>query len=452
MAKDYFQDIVPPEKNREEPTHTEDADDPESTPIPIHRHTGDHEERSIRNITPARTRPNERRPMPPNLGGSRRRTGSRWWLWILASVSIIALAVLLLLALRSTTVTVVPRTHALTFGPETTFTAYPEATAATGTLSYVVRTTDLEDSEVVPSQGTVHAEEKASGNITIFNDYNTSPVKLIKNTRFATQAGLIFRAPSDIVVPGKKGSTPGQITVTVIADQPGQQYNVAPSNFTVPGLQSTPAMFKGVYAQSTEAMTGGFVGEKPGVVQADLEAAIATVRSRLESKVHESITGRANGKIVLSDLVRIEYLDMPQTTEAGGKVRIHEKAHVSIPEFDESAFARAVGRSAIGDSDTAPVSFIAGKDFAAHTTATSTILGVQEIPFTLSGAAQIVWQVDSAALAKALAGRSESAFETVVKGFQGVQEARARIQPFWKSTFPADPSSITIKVSSPSGQ
>ena len=90
---------------------------------------------------------------------------------------------------------------------------------------------------------------KASGSITVYNNYSTASVKLIKNTRFQTPAGLIFRVPADVVIPGKQGSTPGQVTVTVFADQVGQQYNIGPTpRLTVPGLQSNAAMYAQIYA------------------------------------------------------------------------------------------------------------------------------------------------------------------------------------------------------------
>ena len=37
----------------------------------------------------------------------------------------------------------------------------------------------------------------------------------------------------------------------------------------------------------------------------------------------------------------------------------------------------------------------------------------------------------------------------IVEGFAGIEEAHARIEPFWKSSFPEDPSAIKIKVKEP---
>ena len=124
------------------------------------------------------------------LGGSHLpRARSRWWMWIAAGISVLILGTLALLALRSTTVTITPRSQAVVFDQTAQFTAFPSATAAAGTLSYTVQTVELEDSEVVASSGTVRAEDKASGTITVFNDYSTDSLKLIKNTRFQSAGG-----------------------------------------------------------------------------------------------------------------------------------------------------------------------------------------------------------------------------------------------------------------------
>lgn len=379
-------------------------------------------------------------PARPPRGG---RLG-RWWIWALAAVCLIVLGFLFLVAMRPTTISVIPRSHTATFDASSQFTAYPAPTAINGALSYTAQTIDLDDSEVVASEGTVHAEDKASGSITVYNNYQTAPFKLVKNTRFQSAGGLIFRTPADIVIPGKKGSTPGQVTVTVIADQPGEQYNVAAGKFTVPGLKSSAAVYPNIYAESTAAMTGGFVGDKPGVAPAAMQAAVSAVRGRLESKARGSVAAAA-GTVVFPDLIQITYKGEPTTPEAGGAVRIHESAHVVMPVFPADELAQAVYTDANG----APVTFIPGTDFVAHMTNASSTLGADPLQFALTGSAQLVWNVDSAALQQALAGKDQSAFQAIITQFTGVQEAHARIQPFWKSVFPADPAAIKIDIAAP---
>ncbi len=473
MVKDYFQDIVPPsdEPHQERTPFLRSpapdiSDGDEMQGVPIRVGEANAPARGIRSISaPSRPRPAD--------GGARARVGvdmreaslatddgvphpprrySRLWIWAAAAVSLLILTTLLLvLTMRSTVITVTPKSQIIALTETIPFTAYPKERAAPGTLPYTVKISELEDSEVVPAQGTTHVENKASGSITVLNNYSAAGVRLVKNTRFETPEGLIFRVPADIVIPGKSTRGPGEIKVTVIADKAGEKYNIGPvTRFTLPGLKSGD-MYAQVYARSSESMAGGLVGEVPGTAPGALNAAIAAVRDRLATKARQTVLAEATSEmVILPDLMQITYQSQANTTEAGGGVRIHEKARALIPVFPADVFAAIVARSAAADSDNAPISLIAGSDLAAHVKVGSTsVLGQDPINFSLSGEVQLIWKVDAAALAKALAGRDNGAFQTIVNGFAGIQEAHARIEPFWKRTFPAQASDIKVNIVAP---
>lgn len=453
MAKDYFQDIVPPAQSVRRPQPKVPAPVPpeaEAVHVPIHREAPIESladtDRSIRNVSIQRITP-RRAAEVRDVGqlGASRRPGSRWWLWAAAFLALLIVGALALVALRPTSVSIVPRTHTLSFSGEQ-FTAVP-ATDSTIGLVYTVETIELEDSEVVASEGTVYAEDKASGTITIYNDYQSTPLRLIRNTRFATPDGRVFRAPAEVVVPAKKGTTPGKIDITVVADQAGEEYNVPAGKFTLPGLQSTPEMYSKVYAESASAFTGGFKGERPGVATGALESAIATVRARLEAKARSSIASN-DEKILFDELAVIEYENLPNTTEAGGGVRIHQKARVQVPVFSASNFIAEVARTAVGDG-AASIRLMAADDFAAQPTSPTVLVGADNITFALSGRAELVWNVPETDIAAALAGKNQAAFESIIGTFTSVQEAKASVQPFWKDTFPENPEDIKIKVEEP---
>ena len=465
MARDYFQDIVPPnesERSTDIPVRRQHEVDEPYGEAGRERAGSDAKERSIRNISvPMRQRRSTPNPIEERDTASLRgsmpgyvgqyRSYSRWIIWGAAVLSVIVLGVLGLFAFRATTVTVVPRSHPVVFDQTSQFIAYPTTSAASGTLAYKVLTSDVDDSDVVQSNGTEHVDKKASGTVTVVNEYSASSVRLVKNTRFQSAGGLIFRVPAEVIVPGKRGATGGRITVSVVADQSGNQYNLGPTRFTIPGLKSSPDMYAHVYAQSASAMSGGASGDQPSVAPGDLSAAIAAVRGRLEQKIRDAIAKQAiSGSVVFPDLVRITYLDLPNQTQPDGKVRVGERAHIEIPVFPADVFGRMIAQSVSADAEGASVRIIGGTNYAAHASgaATST-LGTSPLPFSLTGNALLVWDVDAKALAAALAGKDQGAFQTIVTGFTGVQEAHARIEPFWRNSFPTDPSKIKVVISAP---
>lgn len=460
-----MQDILPKDEPPRPPKRLEISGD--EVEVPPSREP-EQRERSIRNINVTRQRPMERGPerpgidrpgmdrreVPPVGGGLPRRDGSRssLWLWVVAAALLAILGVLALFMFRATTVTVTPRAHTIVFDASKSFVAYPASTAQPGTLTYTVQSFDVEDSEPVTAQGTTHAERKASGTVTLVNEYSAAPVHFVKTTRFQTPAGLVFRAPEDITIPGMKGNSPGTINVTLVADQAGDSYNIGPTaRFTLPGLQGGP-MYNKVYARSTSPFSGGFSGDEPNI-SADVRAgAIAAIQTRLRDKISEQLStlGGKDGTVFPS-FATVSYQDLPATAGAEGKTNLNQRAHVEVPVLPTQDFNRLVGGTVSADAQNAQLSLNPKQDFTASlvTSSDTPAYGSTPITFSLAGTAQLVWQVDNMTLAQALAGKDQSAFQTVVNGFPGVQEARARIEPFWQHTFPSDPKKIQVIIASP---
>lgn len=174
------------------------------------------------------------------------------------------------------------------------------------------------------------------------------------------------------------------------------------------------------------------------------------MRSRLDEKVRAAVKGIQSPSIVLPELVTTVYQDLPSTAEANNSIRVHLKAHVSIPVFTESDFAGALVRWANTDPQGATLTYIPRNGFSVSAiNASTTNLGVDAISFSLKGAAEVVWQIDEAAVANALADKDRDAFQGIINGFASVQEARARIEPFWSHKFPNNPKAIVVAVSYP---
>src|SRR5262249_46222562 len=151
------------------------------------------------------------------------------------------------------------------------------------------------------------------------------------------------------------------------------------------------------------------------------------------------------------DLIQIGYEDGPPSPQAQGQVQLQEKAHVSVPVFPTKLFVGTIGSAVASDAGQNDIALVPKQGFgAAYGNATSSFaLGTDPIVFSLSGSAQLVWNVDGNGLAQALAGKDQSSFQTIANGFAGIQEAHARIEPFWTSTFPVDPKSISVLIQSP---
>ena len=125
---------------------------------------------------------------------------------------------------------------------------------------------------------------------------------------------------------------------------------------------------------------------------------------------------------------------------------------MTIPVFAADSFAHSVAQAVSANSEGQSVTIRFSSDVKGQPVRplSAVEIGQQAVTFTLSGRGQLVWNIDVAALAQALAGRSETVFQGVIKGFPAVEEARARITPFWKHAFPKDAATIKVTVEEPS--
>lgn len=85
----------------------------------------------------------------------------------------------------------------------------------------------------------------AKGTVRIINNYSRSQT-LVKTTRLLTADNKLYRIDKTITVPAKS-----EMSVGVYADQPGQEYAIGPTKFSIPGLWIE--IQKYIYAQSDAA-------------------------------------------------------------------------------------------------------------------------------------------------------------------------------------------------------
>jgi hypothetical protein len=115
-------------------------------------------------------------------------------------------------------------------------------------------------SEQYQSTGNKIVETKAAGIIRVYNNYSESPQVLVITTRFLSSDGKLFRTTKKVSVPGaeyKNGKlSPNYAEVTVEAAEAGEEYNIEPTTFSIPGFAGT-SKYTGFYGKSLNKMIGG---------------------------------------------------------------------------------------------------------------------------------------------------------------------------------------------------
>lgn len=434
-----FDDILPPRKPRREDAPVREAYGHEE---PLEGDTHSIREVGIESAARAerRLRRAERRPFVPEETDTRKSSVVYWAGGIV--VLALALVVIALLFFVQTTVVVTPHEEPITLANNVTFTGYAEPEG--DELGFTTYTNSIEKSTSLSATKTTYVERYASGVITIRNNYDSAPQRLIKNTRFESADGKIYRVRNSVTVPGKTGETPGTIDVTVYADVAGDSYNLSSGTFTVPGLKGDPR-FDAFSAVIKTPITGGFVGNEPTVDEAELERTRTVLRTELETELLAAAQSAIEADhVFFKNLASITY-EQSQSAGEGGTLTVTERGTIALPVFEKNAFTRTLLETAVASAREGAVTLesydaLTIKRVGEPTTMTET--GV--VQFTAEGEARVVWNIDTNSLANALAGKHQSVLTSVSAGYPGIERASATIRPFWKTSFPNDATKIKI--------
>ncbi len=368
-------------------------------------------------------------------------------------VGVLVISVFSLSALLSkTTLTVYPEFREPTVNAE--FTAYPDRRE--GALTYEIITLDATGEKQVEASGEEYVESQAKGMLEIVKTTPGSE-RLIKNTRFRSPEGRVFRIQESVVVPGaiKDASgtlVPGTIQAEVFADAVGQEFNLAAgTRFDVPGFQESNLneLYSSIYATNRDAITGGYKGQKFIINDNEL----GTARQELQLELRDQLLARINtekpaGFTTFPNSVAFTYEALPTVSYGENLVTIREQAVLQMPLFKQEEFANFLAKETISTYnreqvrilDTATLEF----SYADLNTNSSNLANQTALTFKIVGKPTIVSEFDAEKLQADLAGKSKTSISTVLTAHPGIKSANVSSKPFWKRSFPEEPEDIIV--------
>ena len=341
-------------------------------------------------------------------------------------------------------VTVFPRHREPNVNAEFTAMRVPQ----TNELAYEILTLEADGERQVSATGQEEVTELATGVITVFK--TTSGVqRLIKNTRFESPEGRIYRAKETVVVPGAVDGTPGSIRAEVFADEAGEAYNLTEARFTIPGLEDDETLFNAIYAEVAEPITGGFAGQKFIIDETELATAKQALQMELRDALLERIANeKPAGFVVFDNAVTFTYQSLPAVEYGENLATIKEKALLQIPLFKREDFASYIAAATVPGFEDQPVRIdnyeILTFDYTSATTSSSNIADFDSLTFKLTGRPLIVWTYDEGKLAADLVGAQKTALPSILGGYPAIEKAEAVIRPFWKRSFPTQIADIEL--------
>jgi hypothetical protein len=366
------------------------------------------------------------------------------WLGILACIA--GLFFVVSIFFTSATVTVTPKNETATI--LASLTAVKNGTNldnSTPSAHYQLITLSDTATTSVATQGEQEVSQKASGQIVVYNTYSVTPQTLIKNTRFEASDGLIYRIQNQITIPGKTTSTPGSLSITVYADQPGPAYNIGLTDFTVPGLKSDSAKYNTIYARSKSPMTGGIQGLQAKISTSVQNSAQITLKAKLATELlTQAMAQTPNQYLFYAGAATTTYQAIPNTVFSSSSVDVVEQGTINAVVIERSSFASALAAKSLQDYDESPVDI----SNISQLNVNLVNLNSDTASLSVNGNAYFVWQYSTDKLANALKGKSSKDISSVLADFPSIAKADIVIRPFWISTLPSNPNKIDVVASS----
>lgn len=150
--------------------------------------------------------------------------------------------------------------------------------------------------------------QKASGKITVYNNWDQQAITLAAGAKFASAGGINFVSTADATIPGAQvGLVGGQFVITasgtvevnVEALDVGEAGNIGPTDFTItsiPKIQQSK-----IYGKSTAAMKNGTNKMVKVVSAKDISDAKASTEGELKDSITETINGELSDSEKLLD-------------------------------------------------------------------------------------------------------------------------------------------------------
>ncbi len=379
---------------------------------------------------------------------------SRWpkFLIIFIGLAFLLAAIVGYLVLPTTKISISPKTEKVSF--DLVIIGSKDISRIDESLNKIpiqeIRVEKTESKEFSAS-GEKELNEKARGTLTIYNEYSSSPQTLVATTRFESSGGKVFRIEQNIIVPGAKIEegkiVASSIEMEVVADQPGTNYNIEPTNFTIPGFKGT-AKYAGFYAQSKEGMTGGYTGKVSVVSAKDLEEAEENLTEELKNEVKQTLQSQIPTDLKLIEGGLKEKITEISTVDEGTETdnfNIEMSALVQALFFQEEDLKTLIDLNLISQVEENKTPLSESQQIDYGEIIIDWVDG--EATFNLHIEEEVVWQIDVVALKKDLAGQSEIEVRKYLANQPEIEKAKVTFWPFWVKKIPVQEKKIEIEIS-----
>lgn len=369
-------------------------------------------------------------------------------LWFVALLAVGFLVFALSIFFSSATVTVIPKQKDLKLQSDFSISKNGQI----GGMSFDSVVLSGEETKSVSFTSTEESLIKSKGKIILYNNFSKTSQKLSINTRLEGSNGKIYKTDTQIVIPGINKGTPGSVSVDITADEAGEEYNSGPIDFKILGFKGTPKYEK-FYGRGSGDITGGYKGQIPAISSDEKLKITNELRDSLLSKLFKKAVNQTPEDFIL--FKDAAFLDMDKDvlfSKQGDNTFIATlKGTLYGFVLNKEELTKSIAKNNIKDykDESVYIPNISGLIFSLKSKDSLTFLDTQNIVFSLSGDAKIVWRVAKDKLNQELIALKKEDFTKILSTHQEISSADLVMRPTWKNDFPEKKEKINVIVEYP---
>ncbi|MCK5084729.1 MAG: hypothetical protein KAQ64_03675 [Candidatus Pacebacteria bacterium] len=310
-----------------------------------------------------------------------------------------------------------------------------------------------EESGNYPATGKKHVQKKASGEITVFNEYSSSPQRLVATTRFLSKtSGKLFRIKEAVTIPGfsrvEGVDVPGQVTIRIYADKFGEEYNIGADSFHLPKLQEIGSpKYTSIYARSIKSMSGGMDKEVSYFSESDHITAKEKLVKLAKEKNEKDLLGKISEEVLLLESTKKEEdLEISTDIEVGDIVdsfQMSVKAKTSAFLVVRADLDEIINEKINSRLDTNRKLLDNSRSYEVG----EVVINENErIAMQIHIKQGLIVKVDIDKLKKDIAGKSEVELKSYFSNMNGIRSTEVSLWPFWVRGVPSSYEKINITI------
>lgn len=272
--------------------------------------------------------------------------------------------------------------------------------------------------------------EKATGKVTVYNEWDSSTHSYPSSTKFIG-GGKTYLSNDSFTVPAGTLSggaiQAGKIDVSVTAEASGDAYNLGSTNFVVEGAPTK------IYGRNSASFSGGSTKQLTIVSSEDLNNAKDALKEELDSKNKEELIKKASKQKIIESSVENEIVSSSADKKSGDetdKFKLTMKVKSRTLSFKEDDFRVFLGQLLAGkipaDKKLVPAS---ADEITISKNENDFAKGIMKITGIVK--TSLAPNIDENKVKKELAGKSKFDAEVIMQNTPGVESASVSFRPSW---------------------